>query len=54
MMVVLVQMRVAKVQLGEKNLMADHLSETKKEDMLELTYNTIILHLGGIVLRELS
>lgn len=50
MRVILVQMKVVK---GENHLPAE-LSVLEKDDMLELAYSTIILHLGDRVLREVS
>lgn len=53
MRAILVQMKVVKALKGEYQLPTD-LSATKKEDIKELAYNTIISHLCDRDLREVS
>lgn len=51
MKALMVQMKIAKALQGEKGL-PDSLSAPEKQDILDMAFSTVILHLGDKVLRE--
>lgn len=53
MYIILVQQKVAKALKDPMN-MPDTLYDDKKQDMLEMSFNTLTLHLDDNVLREFS